>query len=388
MNGKKIEIIMDGKVSEEDISISWVEEMEELKLYAKNILLNKFDKDLEKKNLEVEFRILNRITNTNKHVEKMFQDKNENFNKKNRYEFLIPFYHSMPKCECNMKNKQRFSEILNDEDNDTKNDLDSQRSTSEIDPIFLQTIKLRNNFYINANFILHPVLKNSPNQYIATQYPIEDTLHDLWHMIFENEIEFILMLNDSKENKINERDKYFPKVGDVLELENFEVRNLGKISEDFASFQKLTLTEKNEKTKKILKHFHIKNWEDKNVIKDEEFADFLHFLKILHKNIEDQSFNKKNKKPALLVHCKAGIGRTGTFLSTLFIYDYFVELKKKYGSNLMKNQDIINKDKIGISIFSIIRKMREERWGMVQLPKQYFFIHNFTNYMLKNFELI
>lgn len=400
MKGKEIEIVMEGKVSEEDISISWVEEMEELRIYNKNILLNEFDKELKEKNLEVEFRILNRITNTNKHVEKMYQDKDEKFYKKNRYEFLIPFYHSMPKCECNLTKKKGFSNFFDDDEKvekvkkvkkeeEKKKGIDSQRSTEELDPLFLQSVKQpKNNFYINANFILHPVLKNTPSQYIATQYPVESSLHDLWHMVYENEIEFIVMLNDTKENKINVRDKYFPKIGDILKLDNFEIRNLGQISEDFASFQKLILIEKNDNKKKILKHFHIKNWEDKNVIVDNEFDDFLHFLKILHKNIDNQSLNKKNKKPPLLVHCKAGIGRTGTFLSTLFIYDYFVELKKKYGKDLIKDQETINKDKIGISIFSIIRKMREERWGMVQLPKQYFFIHNFTNYMLKNFELI
>ena len=72
---------------------------------------------------------------------------------------------------------------------------------------------------------------------------------------------------------------------------------------------------------------------------------------------------KPNARP-IVVHCSAGIGRTGTLI-TLF--------------NLMSEVDnfVASKQEIKISVFNTIRKLREQRFGAVQTLEQYDYIYRF-----------
>lgn len=72
-----------------------------------------------------------------------------------------------------------------------------------------------------------------------------------------------------------------------------------------------------------------------------------------------------------IIHCSAGIGRTGTTasLSSLLI---------NVASQL--NQGIADPK---ISVFSTVRRLREQRFSMVQMPEQYVFIYQFLQYWLK-----
>ena len=74
-----------------DISEDWIKNCEPLQKLEKKILLTNFQNEFSEKNIEVEFRILKRITNTNLHVKKMFKNGFKNFSEKNRYNHIIPF---------------------------------------------------------------------------------------------------------------------------------------------------------------------------------------------------------------------------------------------------------------------------------------------------------
>ena len=65
-------------------------------------------------------------------------------------------------------------------------------------------------------------------------------------------------------------------------------------------------------------------------------------------------------QPPLLVHCSAGVGRTGTFIGTYTV--------------LSSLQDI-RKDKFEISIPGLVRDMRKQRVCMVQRLAQYEFLY-------------
>ena len=109
---------------------------------------------------------------------------------------------------------------------------------------------------------------------------------------------------------------------------------------------------------------------------------------------------EKDMNPTMIIHCKAGIGRSGTFLGCLFIMELMDYYQHQYGNFRHKkyedqkvilseqNMKLIKKKKVGISIFSLVRKMREDRWGMVQTPKQYFFLYDFCLFLYKHLDLI
>jgi len=71
-----------------------------------------------------------------------------------------------------------------------------------------------------------------------------------------------------------------------------------------------------------------------------------------------------------VIHCSAGIGRTGTLLCLYNIYLLLNELKEA-------------KEEIKISIFGLVRRLREQRWGMVQTKEQYKFLYEFTYIMIQ-----
>ena len=80
--------------------------------------------------------------------------------------------------------------------------------------------------------------------------------------------------------------------------------------------------------------------------------------------------NNKDKCP-VIVHCSAGVGRTGTFISMFSLY-----------KEILAQKDQKDKDIIQFNIFNLVRKMKEMRIYMVQTNLQYIYIHQFVRYLL------
>ena len=72
-----------------------------------------------------------------------------------------------------------------------------------------------------------------------------------------------------------------------------------------------------------------------------------------------------------MVHCSAGIGRTGTFISVYNLYHEILE-------------QINNKKTIEIrfSIMNLVRKLKEMRLYLVENQTQYNFLYQFVNLVL------
>ena len=62
-----------------------------------------------------------------------------------------------------------------------------------------------------------------------------------------------------------------------------------------------------------------------------------------------------------VIHCSAGVGRTGTLIAM---------------SEIKMLIDKANTEKI--SIFEIVRKLREQRWAMIYSSAQYEYLYDFT----------
>lgn len=264
--------------------------------------------------------------------------------KKNRYDHLIAFSHSMPKCV--------------------------NKSTD-------------GNFYINANYIESPVFKESPKRYIVAQAPTSKTTEDFWRMVYEHDVCSIVMLCSFSEDNFSLEDKYFPKSGKKVVFGDYEVKNLGSAKDDFVSFRKLNVKCVTDNKTKSLKHYNMICWPDMAVIKEEHYEKLLDFVKLVSATMDNSVENDLNQKQPVLIHCKAGIGRSGAFLAAFCIYEYLAVLFKQYG-DFYKNKEVAETNKLGISVFAIVRRMREDRWGLIENPKQYYFVYNFTVFMLQN----
>lgn len=69
-------------------------------------------------------------------------------------------------------------------------------------------------------------------------------------------------------------------------------------------------------------------------------------------------------KTPIVVHCSAGIGRTGTLISLYFLLTFVDEL-------------VLAGHPIALSVFGTVRSLREQRYGAVQTAEQYEFIYEF-----------
>lgn len=111
---------------------------------------------------------------------------------------------------------------------------------------------------------------------------------------------------------------------------------------------------------RIVKHFHFVAWPDHGVPSE---------LESLDRFVEDLQTEEENGKP-VVVHCSAGVGRTGTLIA-LSQLKHIIYSQKSAGSDM------------GISVFSVVRRLREQRVLMVQSKEQYEILFDFVNLWIR-----
>ena len=223
--------------------------------------------------------------------------------------------------------------------------------------------KLSNKEYINASFIHLPSYRNI----IATQGPKKETFNNFYQMIFDYDINVIVMLCQFIENNRVKCDNYLK----INELNlNFQIEMIEKKDIETKSLivNKLYVLNKITKEKKEIYHINFLFWPDHYVpdIK-KTFNDFIQIFYLI--------YFKKGDKP-LLVHCSAGVGRTGTFISIFLLFN---EIQTQ-----LKN----NNQTIQFNIFNVVRQLKEMRLLLVENNEQYIFIYKFVKYYLEHYKEI
>jgi len=180
--------------------------------------------------------------------------------------------------------------------------------------------------------------------------PLQSTVKDFWRMIWQENIAIIVMTTNIRETGTMKCFPYWPMESkDVTNAGLYQIQN--EKSEKFDSFTVTTLTlrKKNNPENRTIYHAHYLKWPDHGIPSNTK--DALAFLD----TVEYYRQVTKTRAPILL-HCSAGIGRTGTFCAIdIGIKKY---LEKKI-----------------IDIPSTVVKMRTERAGSVQTEDQYLFAH-------------
>jgi protein tyrosine phosphatase len=123
-----------------------------------------------------------------------------------------------------------------------------------------------------------------------------------------------------------------------------------------------------------VKQIHYTGWPDHGIPKKEQFDDF---DKLVENSIECyDAFKESEDNKRILLHCSAGIGRTGTLLSIMHIVSTI--------KNMQKDGETLN----NISVFSTVRKLREHRFHLVQSESQYIFIYQYLAAFLKKISIL
>lgn len=196
-------------------------------------------------------------------------------------------------------------------------------------------------------------------KYIAAQGPLATSLERFIRMIWECNVLTIVMVTGLVEAGEVTCERYWPEEEDEpMHIGRFVVRLLGTEYEDGYRFHDLEITTANGK-KKELRHYWFDSWPDHGVPENslgEIFPDnALHMLTSAH--TEQRRLADLGERDApLLVHCSAGIGRTGTFITIDHAMDA-IKSKRKVDLN------------------DIVEHLREDRMGMIQHTSQYKFAY-------------
>ncbi|XP_066883545.1 receptor-type tyrosine-protein phosphatase C isoform X3 [Kogia breviceps] len=200
--------------------------------------------------------------------------------------------------------------------------------------------------YINASYIDG---FKEPRKYIAAQGPRDETVDDFWRMIWEQKATVIVMVTRCEEGNKNKCALYWPLMeegsrvfGDVI----VEI-NEHKRCPDYI-IQKLTIANRKEKaTGREVTHIQFTSWPDHGVPEDP------HLLLKLRRRVN--AFSNFFSGP-IVVHCSAGVGRTGTYIGI---------------DAMLEGLEAESK----VDVYGYVVKLRRQRCLMVQVEAQYILIH-------------
>nr|XP_034318453.1 receptor-type tyrosine-protein phosphatase T isoform X2 [Crassostrea gigas] len=195
--------------------------------------------------------------------------------------------------------------------------------------------------YINANYIDGIERERC---FIAAQGPKQNTVDDFWWMIWQENVEQVVMLTNIMEGDKWKCIQYWPNLQTSMECGSFTVHSFEEKQYAFYVIRKLKVTNKKRKSaSRTITQYHYTAWPDHGI--PEPLC-----LLLFHDQVTRSKVDSLNGP--VLVHCSAGIGRTGTYIAI----DVLFEAGKTHSK---------------INIAEYIKKMRRNRMNMVQTYEQY-----------------
>ncbi|XP_067118620.1 tyrosine-protein phosphatase non-receptor type 11-like [Centruroides vittatus] len=209
--------------------------------------------------------------------------------------------------------------------------------------------------YVNAN-IIRPE-ETGPGDapktyYIATQGCLINTVDDFWWMIWQENTRVIVMTTKEVERGKNKCFKYWPDKAETKEAGKIKIKSLAESATVDYTLREFQVTKEGWSSPRTIYHYHFTAWPDHGVPSDPGCV-----LNFLH-DVNHRQESIPNAGP-IVVHCSAGIGRTGTFI----VIDMIVDQIKKQGIDCE------------IDIQRTIQMVRAQRSGMVQTEAQYKFVY-------------
>ncbi|XP_077359355.1 receptor-type tyrosine-protein phosphatase H-like isoform X2 [Festucalex cinctus] len=195
-----------------------------------------------------------------------------------------------------------------------------------------------NSDYINASYM--PGYNNS-REYIATQGPLPSTVGDFWRMIWELRVNAIIM---------TKCEHYWPARGETCHHQGLSITTTSEQQDTNWTLREFRVKHKNGTEERTVKHFHFTAWPDHGVPQCTNVL--IQFRGLIREHMDANG----TRAPPTVVHCSAGVGRTGTIIAL----------------DVLLQQ--LHRDK-EVGINSFVHSMRMRRAYMVQTESQYVFLH-------------
>ncbi|XP_045102529.1 receptor-type tyrosine-protein phosphatase S-like isoform X2 [Portunus trituberculatus] len=199
--------------------------------------------------------------------------------------------------------------------------------------------------YINANYIKDVWGRN---RFIACQAPLEGTVGDMWRLVWQHDSRVVVMLTNSRERGREVCAVYWPTLeGPVVTVGDLTVTTRSETSKGGLRVREFLLEKGKEQ--RPVRQYQLTTWLDFGVPNHELYL--LDFICELRDLVNPECGPH-------VVHCRAGVGRTGTFIGLW---------------NLMDTVDAGQRDSVNVR--QTVLAMRECRFCMVQTPEQYLYLY-------------
>ncbi|XP_041828828.1 tyrosine-protein phosphatase non-receptor type 21 isoform X2 [Melanotaenia boesemani] len=278
---------------------------------------------------------------------------------------LLKEYESIPKRrpggECTIaylpenNDKNRFQDVLPYDDTRVE----------------LVPTKENNTGYINASHI-RVTAGGQECSYIATQGPLSNTCQDFWQMVWEQGISIIAMVTAEEESGREKSFRYWPRLGsrhNTVTYGRFKITTRFRTESGCYATTGLKIKHLLTGQERTVWHLQYTDWPDHGC--PEDFKGFLTYLEEIQsvRRHTNSISDPKNTNQPVLVHCSAGVGRTGVvILSEIMIA-------------CLEHNETLNVPKVLI-------ELRNQRMMMVQMLSQYSFIYKVLIQYIRNSRLI
>ncbi|KAL4226627.1 positive regulation of Schwann cell migration [Mactra antiquata] len=213
---------------------------------------------------------------------------------------------------------------------------------------------LQSGTYINANYIDG---HNKAQAYIASLGPTASTMNEyetFWEMVWQHNVETIVMLTILEEGVKMKCEQYWPDRGEVMICGQYILEGVSeKVFADFV-VREIALRNADTADKRHVVQYQYTAWPDRSV------PDSVVSLVAYRDKVEQQN---RNRTSPIVVHCSAGIGRTGTYIAL----DYLLQQAR---------------DDTYVDIFGCAIGLRGQRVNMIQTEQQYEYLHHCVLYVI------
>ncbi|XP_076464798.1 uncharacterized protein LOC143296653 [Babylonia areolata] len=199
--------------------------------------------------------------------------------------------------------------------------------------------------YINASFVKG---YKTGKAYIAAQGPRSNTQDDFWRMVWQEGVTDIVMLTNLKEGNRSKCHEYWPAKGESLSTGHMEVTGLEEEERAHFVIRIFSVGKTQSEEKRQVKQYHYVKWMDHHVPTTTPLVDFWRYIRA--------RAPRTSTAPPLVVHCSAGVGRTGTYIALDILMDQ-------------------SEGEEEISVYGTVSNLRNYRCYMVQNKDQYQFLH-------------
>ncbi|XP_062059209.1 receptor-type tyrosine-protein phosphatase beta isoform X2 [Lepus europaeus] len=209
--------------------------------------------------------------------------------------------------------------------------------------------------YINASYIPG---NNFRREYVATQGPLPGTKDDFWKMAWEQNVHNIVMVTQCVEKGRVKCDHYWPADQDSLYYGDLILQMISEsVLPEWTIREFKICSEEQLDAHRLIRHFHYTVWPDHGV--PETTQSLIQFVRTVRDYI-----NRSPGAGPTVVHCSAGVGRTGTFIALDRIL-----------------QQLDSKD--SVDIYGAVHDLRLHRVHMVQTECQYVYLHQCVRDVLR-----